>query len=147
MLLPAQTRIKKTETCSATPAWVPSCITHVLIKHHSPLTNPFGPEPSRPEPSLNSDSVSRQTVITLKTEKVSPPPPPTSNFHSENGEKMTNLSLSHVESVVILAFQPGEKSYSSEDVPGCAQYIDIQAAIEFNMSLLNISPRESLPSL
>lgn len=60
---------------------------------------------------------------------------------------MINISLSHLKNVVILAFQPSEKSYSSEDVPGCAQYIDIQAAIEFNMSLLNIPPRESLLSL
>lgn len=47
---------------------------------------------------------------------------------------------------VILAFQPSEKSYR-EDVPACVHYIDIQAAIEFNMSLLNIPSRESLLSL
>lgn len=45
----------------------------------------------------------------------------------------------HVYSVVILAFQPSEKSYSCKVVVERPHYIDMQAGIEFNMSFQNIS--------
>lgn len=139
--------IKQTDTSTATPV----CSHHDHTCAHQVLFPLWRTISSRSCPTLNlvlTPTVSADKPPSRKNRESIPPNPPThTQLRQWNGEKMTNISLSHIESVVILAFQPGEKSYSSEDVPGCIQYIDVQGAVEFNMSLLNIPPRESLLSL
>lgn len=99
------------------------------------------------EPFLNSNSSSRQTLSYKRGQKFLITSAVNWGVCSLEHKKYLTINLFHVYSIVILAFQPSEKSYSFEVVLERIHYIDIQAGIEFNMSFPNISSKESLLSL
>lgn len=95
----------------------------------------------------NSNSSGRQTLSYKRGQKFLITSAVNWRGCSLEHKKYLTINLFHVYGIVILAFQPSEKSYSFEVVLERMQYIDIQAGIEFNMSFPNISSRESLLSL